>query len=316
MSIGLTGTVIPLGEFPILEDVHTKGSFRAVANATIRDAISDKCRKAGMLVWTQDDETMWQLDSDLVTWVLYSSLPETSGEQYSVLMEDPGDTLVFARLHEEMVLPAFAISSFTKTNPNDNQVLYRRGSSISSITALASYTSGPPDSASIANTFGGSTNPSDIDPGTWDYTGDYTDWSLSGTVARFGTDLGSDPTMTATLTATKFSLKQSAFTITWTSDVWWGVGIAGYNTESQIRSLSGTSLATSRIRTFTVSPSNQKVYYSYPKAYGTAIFTLNGFPADFKDPFQLTIVSGIQRTYYIYESTYLLTGTNLAFVVT
>jgi hypothetical protein len=290
MSIGLTDSIAPLGEFPLIEDKDTKGGMRSVANITARDAILVNSRKAGMLVWTQEEDITWQLAVDLVTWN-----PFGGGG------------------------PTFDITSFQKTNPDGATLIYRKGSSINSITALAVYVNGPPLSGSVINSFGGSTDVRDIDPGVWSHTG-FTNWSLAGTVARFGTDLQPDPTMTATLTATKGVTKQSAFTIIWTSDVWWGVGPAGLHTEEEIINLSGTALATSRIRTFTVSPSNQKVYYSYPKAYGKAIIYLNGFLADFQTPseegIQLTNINDVTQTYYIYESTNLLTGTNLAFVVT
>jgi hypothetical protein len=245
-------------------------------------------------------------------------LPPVSGEQYAVLMENPGGSPVFARLTQEMILPAFAIASFSKTAPNGGTLLYRRGDSISSITASSTYTSGPPNSASVANAFGGSTTGGDVNPGSWSNLGAYASWGLSGAVQRFGTDLGADPTMTTTLTASKGSLKTASWTVTWTSDLWYGVGAAGALTEGDVKALAGTTLATSRGRTITVSPSNQKVYYAYPKAYGTATFTLNGFPAAFNAPveIQLTNVNGVTRTYYVYESVNLLTGTNLAFVVT
>jgi len=245
-------------------------------------------------------------------------LPPVSGEQYAVLMEDPGGSPVFARLTQEMILPAFAIASFSKTAPNGGTTLYRRGDSISSVTASSTYTSGPPNSASVANSFGGSTTGGDVNPGSWSNLGSYTSWGLGGSAQRFGTDLGTDPTMTATLTASKGSVKTASWTVTWTSDIWYGVGEAEALTEEDVKALAGTTLATSRNRVITVSPSDQKVYYAYPKAYGAATFTLNGFPAAFNEPveIQLTNINGVTRTYYVYESTNLLTGTNLAFVVT
>lgn len=245
-------------------------------------------------------------------------LPPVSGEQYAVLMEDPGGNPVFARLTQEMILPAFAIASFSKTAPNGGTTLYRRGDSISSITASSTYTSGPPNSASVANAFGGSTTGGDVTPGSWSNLGAYASWGLSGSAQRFGTDLGSDPTMTATLTASKGGLKTASWTVTWTSDLWYGVGAAESLTEGDVKTLAGTTLATSRNRTITVSPNDEKVYYAYPKAYGGATFTLNGFPAAFNAPveIQLTNINGVTRTYYVYESVNLLTGTNLAFVVT
>lgn len=217
------------------------------------------------------------------------------------------------------LLHPFSIASFTKTSPNGSQTLYRRGATLSSIAMAATYNSGPPTTAALAHTFGGSSDPGDINPGTWTFAGPaYSSGSLAGSVKRSGLDTGADPTMTVTLTATKGSVKTYSVTLTWTSDVWWGVGTAGLSTEAEIKALASTTLQTSRNRTFTVSPSDQKVYYAYPKNYGVATFTLNGFPAAFNAPSEvsLTNVNGVTRTYYLYESVNLLTGTNLSFVVT
>lgn len=247
------------------------------------------------------------------------AVPQLTGVQYAVLMENPVGTAAWVLLTGDFVGPSFAIASYAKTAPNGGTLLYRRGDTITGITASASYTSGPPDSASIANTFGGSTDVGDIDPGVWTLADPYTSGSLAGSVKRSGSDLGANPTMTATLTAIKgASNQQSTFVITWTRDVYYGVGAAGLSTEGDIEGLAGTALATSRNRTIVVSPANQKVYYSYPKSYGTATFTLNGFPFDMLTPFELSItnVNGVTSTYYVYESTNLLTGSNLNIIVT
>jgi hypothetical protein len=212
----------------------------------------------------------------------------------------------------------FAVATYAKTAPNAGTLLYRRGDAITGITCSATYTSGPPTSASIANTFGGSTNGGDVDPGIWTISSPFASGSLAGSVTRIGSDLGADPTMTATLTAIKGVSRQGVFTIQWTRDLYYGVGVAGLSTESAVESLANTLLTDTRVRTIVLSPSNQKVYYSYPKAYGTATFTLNGFPASFLTPSELSLtnVNGVTSIYYLYESTHLLTGSNLNFVVT
>lgn len=73
MPIGLTDILVPLGSFPLVEDTSTKGGFRAVANIAARDAIASVSRKAGMLVWAEEEGSMWQLGSDLTTWAPFSS---------------------------------------------------------------------------------------------------------------------------------------------------------------------------------------------------------------------------------------------------
>ena len=246
------------------------------------------------------------------------SLPALANEQYAVLMEDPAGSLIFQRLTEDMILPGFAVSAFTKTSPNGGTLTYRRGDTLTGVAASVTYASGPPTSANIANNFGGSTDVGDVNPGSWTINSPFATGSLAGSVKRNGSDLGADPFMTATVTATKGVVRTGNFTVTWTRDVYYGVGLAGLSTEADVEGLAGTALAGTRNRTIVVSPSNEKVYYAYPKAYGTATFTLNGFPAAFNAPTELSItnVNSVTSTYYLYESTNLLTGTNLNFVVT
>jgi len=246
-------------------------------------------------------------------------LPPLAGVQYAVLMEDPVGVLTFQQLTQNMIAPAFAIASFAKTAPSGSATLVRRGQLLSGLTAAATYTSGPPTSASIANTLGGSSDVGDNPPGPWTINAPYATASMSGAIRRIGSDLGLNPTWTFTLTATKNALSvQSGVTVTWTRDVYWGVGPAGFSTEADIVGLAGSTLQVGRNRIITVSPSNEKVYYAYPKADGLATFTLNNFPASFLAPVevQVTNVNSVTSTYYLYESTNLLTGSNLNFVVT
>jgi hypothetical protein len=246
-------------------------------------------------------------------------LPPLANLQYAVLMEDPVGILTFQKLTMDMIDPSFAIDTFGKTDPDGGTLLYRRGDEIAGVTAEASYLSGAPSSASIDNTYGGSTDGGDTDPGVWSLSAPYETASLAGSILRIGSDLGADPTWTATLSADKGSVTDEAsFTVRWTRDVYWGVGTAGYGDEAEIEGLSDTALSSARNRTLTVSPSSEKVYYAYPKAYGTATFTLNGFPASFDSPSEVSVTNGngVTSTYYLYESTNLLTGSNLNFVVT
>jgi len=241
----------------------------------------------------------------------------TSGQQYSVLMEDPGGTPVFAQLHQEMVLPAFSIAAFAKTAPNAGTLLYRRGDTVTGITSAEVYISGPPVAAVIVDTFGGSVDGGDIDPGAWTTVAPFAVGSLAGSIKRNGSDYGADPTMTATLTAAGMTVQGASFTMQWTRDMWWGVGAAGFSTQVQIEGLAGTELSPTRApRAILVSPTNEKVYFAYPAALGFSTFTLSGFPAAFNAPSMVVmVVNGVTSTYYLYESTNLLTGVNLNFLV-
>lgn len=67
MPIVLISTIKPKnnGTFPMVEDIDFKGGFRAVADATERDAIPDEHRKAGMLVYVQDEGVTYKLGDGL-----------------------------------------------------------------------------------------------------------------------------------------------------------------------------------------------------------------------------------------------------------
>lgn len=53
---------------PSHEALYGKGGYRTVATTAARDAIPAARREAGMLVYVVADETIYQLDSDLLTW--------------------------------------------------------------------------------------------------------------------------------------------------------------------------------------------------------------------------------------------------------
>jgi hypothetical protein len=217
------------------------------------------------------------------------------------------------------LIPSFQIASFTKTAPNAGTLTYRRGDTLTGTTVAATYTSGPPTSASLSNTLGGSVGGGDVNPGAWTFIAPFASGSQPVNVKRDGTDFGADPTWTIGLTATKIPVRTASVVVTWTRDVYWGVSSnAGPLTEAQIEALSNTVLSGTKSRTITVSPANEYVYYSYPAQYGAATFTLNGFPAAFETVYTVSVtnVNGITSTYNVYRSTNLLTGTNLNFVVT
>jgi hypothetical protein len=224
----------------------------------------------------------------------------------------------WAVINQDQISPGFSIASFTKTAPNPGTLTYRRGDTLTGITAAATYVSGPPTSGSISNTLGGSVGGTDVNPTAWTFSSPYASATQPTNVKREGSDLGADPTWTIGLSATGTAVDTENIVVTWTRDVYYGVGAAGLNTEAAIEGLAANALSSSRARTITVSPSSEKVYYAFPKQYGTATFTLNGFPAAFNTPLELAItnVNGVTSTYYVYESTNLLSGTSLAFVVT
>jgi len=66
-----------------------------------------------------------------------------------------------------------------------------------------------------------------------------------------------------------------------------------------------------------VSPSSQKIYFVAPESYGALTFWLGGIQVDMMTARELvmTNANGVARTCSVYETTYLLTGTNFAIAV-
>jgi len=226
---------------------------------------------------------------------------------------DTDGDAVWRGIRQADIVPDFAIASFNTAQTS----LVERGQQLSTQAVAVSYVSGPPDSASISNSLGGSSDAGDTAPGAWTISSPFATGTMSGTIKRNGADGGADPTWTRTLSATKDgSTKTAQLTTRWALRAYWGVG-TGIDTEAEVKALTN-ALATSRSRTITVSPSNEYVYYVVPDSFGTPSVTLGGFPAPFDDLGTLTITNayGVASTYRIWRSTNLLTGSSLAFVVT
>jgi hypothetical protein len=58
-----------LDTYPVIDPIYGIDGLRSVADNTERDAITAQRRREGMLVYTQDSNTYWQLAADLTTWV-------------------------------------------------------------------------------------------------------------------------------------------------------------------------------------------------------------------------------------------------------
>ena len=70
MAVQLASFLVPKGgnSFFLLEDIYFRGGLRLVPTTAERDTLHSSTRKAGMLVITQSDNKIWQLDADLQTW--------------------------------------------------------------------------------------------------------------------------------------------------------------------------------------------------------------------------------------------------------
>jgi hypothetical protein len=74
MPLRASSFFIPTGSTPfVLEDIYLRGGLRVVPTMVERDAIVSFARKAGMLVVTADNNKIWQLDADLITFNEFST---------------------------------------------------------------------------------------------------------------------------------------------------------------------------------------------------------------------------------------------------
>lgn len=84
---GLKGTniaapVVPFADtdsYATHDETYGRGGYRSVAGTADRDAIPQQRRKAGMLVKVLEDGVTYELDSDLVTWKVFSTGGTGSG---------------------------------------------------------------------------------------------------------------------------------------------------------------------------------------------------------------------------------------------
>jgi len=74
MSIEIISKIAPKngGQFPTHSDQDGYGGFQVRANNTDRDSIPTLNRKQGMLVYTLDNQTFWQLGASLTNsdWII------------------------------------------------------------------------------------------------------------------------------------------------------------------------------------------------------------------------------------------------------
>ena len=75
MPLTISSFQIPLSpSLPyILEDIYLRGGYRSVATQAIMNAIPGPARKAGMLVYCADADTVFQLGADKVTFKPFAS---------------------------------------------------------------------------------------------------------------------------------------------------------------------------------------------------------------------------------------------------
>lgn len=256
-------------------------------------------------------------------------LPPFTLNSHAVLVENGSGGMVWRQLSQEDILPDFNVSSFSVTSPSQP---YERGQTVSlggAPQAAAVYVAGPPTSATISNSYGGSAGAGDTTLGTWAFTSPFSSGTNgSPIVKREGVDHGSDPTVVITLNATKGAIsKITSQTLTWTRRIYWRLGNVGggetidaafiTGSPSVIGTTGGQSVRANRLLNFTISPNNQYMYHIVPTDYGISSFTLNGFPvpASIVATVSVTNQYNVINEYKVIRSDNRLTGTNLSILV-
>ena len=239
------------------------------------------------------------------------SLPPVANILGATIVENPAGVRVSQRLKQSMIDPNFAIASWAKTGPNAGTLLYRRGDIIAALAAAATYTSGPPTSASVASVLANGA----VSAGAWTTIAPFATASKAGTTTGDGTDVTVDPTMVSTLTANDGSGPvTSPFKITFTSDI--------YVLVSALASIIGddvyvggvlqpggqSNLQQTRNRVWTLNQVAEYAYFLWPARApyinGTPTFKdQNGFTYVTQAEADVTITrNGLVQTYKVYRS--------------
>ncbi len=137
MPIPVASFFVPRGSQAvfILEDKYIRGGLQIAPNAADRDAILEDNRKPFMLVITEDDGKMWQMDRDLVTWhefklgsegdglgprqTVMHTVPEIPPASYADFSLPLGNTVIVHRLQVSApcILEVHSTPDRIDTNP-------------------------------------------------------------------------------------------------------------------------------------------------------------------------------------------------------
>lgn len=234
-----------------------------------------------------------ELTNIVVNNVIVSSIPILPGIQYATLMENPIGTVGFTSITQDMVGSAFTFSLSGGTNLQVGQAL--------TTPAFTSTLSGTLTSANLTNTFNGENLNVLSTPNSFSSTVSIP----QGTENTFGANVA------FTLHANNgIATKTSSTVFNWYQYSYFGVGTANQTGSGFITGLGNHFITNARGTTFTVNPSNQKIYFSCRSAYGAATFTVGGFQGGFTKTQTVSVTNafGFSENYDLYESDQLLTG--------
>lgn len=194
----------------------------------------------------------------------------------------------FRPIKEEYIVPTFAVSSFAASTP-----VLEVGATATTPAFTAAYNR-TPDTATL-----------DDDEGS-------AQKDLVTPFASFASD--ENFTKTANNDVVQFTLgavedgdADAANTnISWQPRTFWGPDVDGLSTEADIEALANSALDSNRNRTFTVTAgAGEHIYYAFPSAYGTPVFTVGGFEGGFvleAPAVSVTNANGVTQNYDLWKS--------------
>ena len=105
--------------------------------------------------------------------------------------------------------------------------------------------------------------------------------------------------------------------ITFCNNIYYGVGTVESGFNSAFVTGLSKKLQTAKAYDFTVSPTNQYIYYAVPERLGTVTFKVGGFEGGFEVPeiVSVTNSSNYTENYYVYRSTNKITGSTFVDVI-
>lgn len=194
-----------------------------------------------------------------------SGLPALIGQQFAALMETPIGVAAWARVTQDMILPAFTISL---------------GLTGASQVEVGQTVATPAFTASYARTAAAAVLTDDQGTAPRNVIATPTAFSSSGTFVK--NSYGSVANFTLTANETGGPSKTSGASIQWLQRVFLGVAVPGTLNAAFITALANNPIASGYGRTFSVTAgATQKIYYAFRSAYGTPTFSVGGFAGGF-----------------------------------
>ena len=150
---------------------------------------------------------------------------------------------------------------------------------------------------------------------SWDIYGDVDMITINGEpvtgTSKTYANVREDTTYNLSVKDTKGNTLNSSVSVDFVNHLFWGVSDSPNQTEGAVKALDYTEMSDTRTRTIHVSPSNEYIYYAYPKRLGTSEFRVNGFTGGFENPVTVAIDnhSGYTEDYYVYRSVNKISGT-------